>query len=131
MKYLLDTHVWVWWNSNPDSLSKQVMNVIQETKYEELLLSAISVWEFSKLIEKKRLIIACDGKKWIDEALNMPRLKLLHLTPEISWHSTQLPESFHDDLADQIIVATARLENAVILTSDRLIRNYPHVHSIW
>jgi PIN domain nuclease of toxin-antitoxin system len=53
------------------------------------------------------------------------------ISPEISWLSTQLPPPFHDDPADQIIVATARAENAVLLSADRLLRAYPHVHTIW
>lgn len=132
MKYLLDTHTWVWWNSEPDKLSKKAKDLIADTKnYEELLLSAISPWEFSKLLEKGRLRISLRGEEWIKEALNMGNLRLVPLSPEISWHSTTLPENFHDDPADQIIVATARLENASIITSDQLIRKYKHVQTVW
>ncbi len=54
MIYLLDTHTWIWWNMNPEKLSKRVKKIIgQAGKYDEMLLSAISPWEFSKLIEKK------------------------------------------------------------------------------
>lgn len=131
MRYLLDTHTWIWWNARPQALSKQVSSIIINLDYEELLLSAISVWEFSKLLEKGRLTLSCDGLIWIQEALDMPRLKVVPLTPEISFHSTQLPQPFHDDPADQIIVATARIENATILTCDRSIRSYRHTRSLW
>jgi len=63
--------------------------------------------------------------------LDIPSLRLVDLSPEISWQSTRLPLPFHDDPADQIIVATARVEKAVILTADPLIRKYPHVRSEW
>ena len=53
VKYLLDTHAWIWWNSKPSALSPNVLKLIQNSKYEELLLSSISVWEFSKLLEKR------------------------------------------------------------------------------
>lgn len=131
MRLLLDTHVWIWWHSKPSSLSPRVLKLIQEAKYEELLLSAISVWEFSKLLEKKKLTLAIDGREWIRAALDMSYLRRVELTPEISWASTQLPQPFHDDPADQIIVATARIEKAVLLTSDHLIRKYPHVRTEW
>jgi PIN domain nuclease of toxin-antitoxin system len=107
------------------------MELIRKSRYDELLLSSISVWEFSKLLEKKRLTLALDGREWIKSALDMPRLRLVDLSPEISWQSTQLPQPFHDDPADQIIVATARTEKAVILTADQMIRKYPHVRSEW
>jgi PIN domain nuclease of toxin-antitoxin system len=45
--------------------------------------------------------------------------------------STLLPQPFPDDPADQIIVATAREENATLLTNDELIRTDRHVRSVW
>ena len=52
MKYLLDTHTWVWWNMRPQNLSRKVTKLIEdEDKYDELLLSAISPWEFCKLFK--------------------------------------------------------------------------------
>ena len=131
MKYLLDTHSWIWWNSRPEALSKKVFGLIRGGKYDEILLSSISIWEFSKLVEKKRLTLSCDGWIWIQQALEMQRLRIVELTPNISWLSTHLPQPFHDDPADQIIVATARAENAVILTMDKLITKYSHVRSLW
>lgn len=131
MKYLLDTHAWIWWNARPEALSARVLKLVRDGQYDELLLSSISVWEFSKLLEKKRFTLAMDGRDWIKTALDTPSLRLVELSPEISWQSTQLPQPFHDDPADQIIVATARIEKAVILTADQLIRKYPHVRSEW
>jgi PIN domain nuclease of toxin-antitoxin system len=132
MKYLLDTHAWVWWNMNPAQLSRKVRNLIADVDtYGELLLSAISPWELCKLIEKKRLTIACDPEEWIKIALDMPKLRLVPLTPAIAYKSTVLPEGFHDDPADQIIVASAREENAIIISKDQRIRNYKLVKSIW
>lgn len=132
MKYLLDTHTWIWWNMRPQSLSRKVKNLMaKKDGYDELLLSAISLWEFCKLLEKGRLGISCDPEEWIGIALGMPKLRLAHLTPDIAYRSTVLPKPFHDDPADQIIVATARVETAAILTKDQRILSYPHVQSIW
>lgn len=132
MKYLLDTHAWIWWNMNPAHLSTRVTGRISNVKkYDELLLSAISPWEFSKLLEKERLSISCDPETWIEQALQMPKLRLVPITPSIAYRSTILPASFHNDPADQIIVATAREENAAIVTKDQRIRTYKHVRSFW
>jgi PIN domain nuclease of toxin-antitoxin system len=102
-----------------------------EAAYDELLLSAISPWEFSKLLEKGRIGISSNPEDWIYIALEMPKLRFVHLTPMIAYHSTVLPKPFHDDPADQIIVATARGENATILTKDKRILNYKYVQSLW
>ena len=132
MKYMLDTHTWVWWHMRPQNLSERVTALIGDTsKYSELLLSAISPWEFSKLLEKGRLGISCNPEDWIDLALDMPKLRLIPLSPIIAYRSTILPQPFHSDPADQIIVATAREENATILTKDETILSYEYVRSLW
>jgi len=132
MRYLLDTHTWIWWNVLPDELSPDVYKIISNPKgNEEFLLSVISVWEFSKIIQKRRMIISSTPEDWIEKALAMPNLRVAPFTPRIAYRSTVLPGQFHQDPADQIIVATAREEGAVILTKDERIRAYPHVRSIW
>jgi PIN domain nuclease of toxin-antitoxin system len=61
----------------------------------------------------------------------MPKLRVIPLYPILAFRSTVLPQPFHDDPADQIIVASAREENATILTKDQKILMYKHVKSIW
>lgn len=132
MKFLLDTHTWIWWHMNPSRLSEKVLQLIADSdNYNELLLSAISPWEFSKLLEKKRIGISCTPEDWLRQALDMPKFRLVELSPLIAYRSTNLPTPFHNDPGDQIIVATAREENAIILTKDAKIRQYPHVKSLW
>jgi len=132
MRYILDTHAWIWWHMSPDKLSRKAQKVIENMKRtNEILLSAISLWEFSKLLEKKRIGISCDPEDWIKSALDMPKLRLAPLSPILAYRSTILPQPFHNDPADQIIVATAREENATILTKDERILAYKHVRSLW
>lgn len=132
MKYLLDTHAWIWWHMRPERLSAPARELISDSKsYEELLLSAISPWEFCKLIEKGRLGITGDAEAWIARAFSMPKFRLVPLTPHISYKSTALPPPFHDDPADQIIVATAREEGATILSADKRIKDYHGVKTLW
>ena len=132
MKYLLDTHAWVWWHMDPAKLSRKARALIEKPDlYEEILLSAISPWEFCKLLEKERLGISCDPEEWMASALDMPKLRLVPLTPTLSYRSTALPRPFHGDPADQIIVATAREENATIISKDKLIWEYRHARTLW
>ena len=132
MKYLLDTHTWIWWYMNPQKLSRRVMNLIGDTtRYDELLLSAISPWEFCKLLEKGRLAISCSPEDWLNAAFDLPKFRLVPLSPVIAYRSTVLSQPFHNDPADQIIAATALQENAAILTKDRNILEYEYVKSHW
>jgi PIN domain nuclease of toxin-antitoxin system len=117
---------------NPSNLSEKLMQLISDSEhYSELLLSAISPWEFCKLLEKKRIGISCPPEEWLKEALNMPKFRLVELTPIIAYRSTSLLQPFHNDPGDQIIVATAREENATLLTKDGKIQQYSHVNTLW
>ena len=133
MKYLFDTHTWIWWHTNPQKISNEIKNIIADPEnFEEILLSTISIWEFCKLVEKGKLGISKDPLEWINEAIDdISGLRLIDLSPVISYKSTTLPKPFHNDPADQIIVATAREESATILTKDQRILNYKHVRSFW
>ncbi len=131
MKYLLDTHIWIWWHTNPQKISNEIKNIIADPdNFEEILLSTISIWEFCKLLEKGKLSISTDPIDWINDAIDITGLRLVPLSPVISLKSTTLPQPFHNDPADQIIVATGREENATILTKDQRILKYRHVRSI-
>jgi len=132
VNYLLDTHSWIWWHLNPQKLSKKASETIQQaSRGGGLLLSAISPWEFCKLLEKDRLKISLAGNDWMQAAFDALPVRLVPISPEISWQSTTLPAPFHDDPADQIIVATARIEQSTLISCDKLIQNYLHVKTVW
>ena len=62
-------------------------------------------------------------------ALAYPGVRLLDLTPEIAIESTRLPDPFHKDPADRILVATGRVLNIPIVTLDSKILAYSHVRT--
>jgi PIN domain nuclease of toxin-antitoxin system len=124
---VLDTHIWVWWVHGDSQLTNQQNQWLQLYESQGLGVCAISCWEVAKLVEYKRLTLPCPVSDWMNQALAYPGVRLLELTPEIAVESTQLPGAFHRDPADQIIVATARIYNFSLLTSDTKILSYPHV----
>jgi PIN domain nuclease of toxin-antitoxin system len=129
---LLDTHVWVWWNSEPEKIPARLRKLIEtaSTK-DELYLSAISPWEVAMLVEKKRLRLEVEPLLWVETALEEAGLSLYPLSPAVAVASNRLPGPFHADPADRIIVATARALGATLLTRDALILGYAHVKSRW
>jgi len=90
-------------------------------------VSIISCWEVAKLVEYGRLKLDRAVGLWIESALAEPGVSLLHLNPQIVVESTQLPQPFHRDPADQLLVATARVLQCPIMTEDGKIAAYPHV----
>jgi PIN domain nuclease of toxin-antitoxin system len=127
---LLDTHVWIWWVHDEAELTSECRDLLQAHESDGLGLSAISCWEVAKLVQRSRLILPVPLENWMDQALAYPGIQLLDLSPRVAVESVQLPGDFHQDPADQIIVATARLHNVPLVTADKLILKYPHVHTI-
>lgn len=127
---VLDTHIWVWWVDGSRRLTNGQLEYIHQYGPEGLGLSVISCWEVAKLVEGERLELTCPVRDWIAQALAYPGIHLLALTPEIAIASTQLPGAFHRDPADQLIVATARLHDSLLLTADAKILNYSHVETL-
>lgn len=119
-------------NSFPDRLSAATRELLANPPEEDdLLLSAISLWELCKLAEKGRIILFEDLEIWVAAALDVSALKVVPLDFGVFLKSTTLPQPFHNDPADQMIVATARLHDATVVTRDRLLHDYPHVKATW
>lgn len=127
---VLDTHVWVWWTLDPARLSEAQREEIAGNENNRIGVSAISCWEIAKLCEYGRMELPVELSEWFRAALRYPGVMLLELTPEIAVESTRLPGGFHRDPADQIIVATARVNRCPLATSDDKITGYSHVRTI-
>ena len=126
---VLDTHIWVWWVHGDSRLPQAHAALLKQHEQTGLGVSAISCWEVAKLVEKGRLKLPRPVDEWMRLALGYPGLTLLPLEPEIAIESTRLPGTFHDDPADQIIVATARIHQCPVVTVDKRISAYPHVQA--
>ena len=132
MPTLLDTHAWIWWVSEDRRLSRSARRVIEKAVTgDNLWLSMISLWEVAKKVEKGQLVLDRPLDAWLDTAVDQPGLHLAELTRPILVESCRLPAPFHGDPADQLIVATARDRDAVIVTKDQQIQHYGHVRATW
>ena len=132
MPSLLDTHAWVWWVTEDPRLPNTTQRTIERAATTDgLWLSLISVWEVAKKVEKGQLVLDRPVDDWLDAATTRPGLQLAELSPLVLLESCRLPQPFHGDPADQIIVATARDRDTVVVTKDRKIIDYVHVRSTW
>ncbi len=124
--FLLDTHVWIWLvNGDAKLKSSKVLHLIQEAvSFPEILISVISIWEVAMLEVKGRIILPYSCLEWVQRALKAPGMVLMPLTPEIAIESTRLPGLNHADPADRILIATAKDQNATLITCDQNILEY-------
>lgn len=127
---VLDTHIWVWWVHGDEHLETAHSEVIEANEESMIGVSAISCWEVAKLVESGRLDLPIPIDEWMRMALGYPGVVIMELSPRIAIESTRLPGGFHRDPADQIIVATARVHECALVTSDDKILNYPHVETV-
>ena len=129
---VLDTHVWIWFISEPEVLSKQALKAVSEAVEEKkVLISSISAWEVALLVKKKRLELSLEVSDWVTKSENLPFVQFITVSNSIAVKSVNLPQPLHPDPADRIIIATALSVGAPLVTKDIKLLNYPHVKTIW
>jgi PIN domain nuclease of toxin-antitoxin system len=122
---LLDTHVWLWLNAGSPDLSTQTRHTINRAAAAGALrIAAISLWEIASLASLGRIVLGKSIGLWLEEALADPGPAIDPITPQIAVESYALPDAFHRDPADRLIVATARVANATLMTRDQRILDY-------
>jgi PIN domain nuclease of toxin-antitoxin system len=122
MRALLDTHVLIWWLNEPGRLSPRQRTVVATASREwPLLVSDISLWEVATLHRLGRIVLTLPLREWLDKAAAPPLVRRHGISPAIAAELAALPDSFHRDPADRILVATALVLGATLLTQDRRI----------
>jgi PIN domain nuclease of toxin-antitoxin system len=130
-KLLLDTHVWIWVAAGDSIISSVMKKVIDRAKAREhLLISPISIWEISMLVERKRILLDMDMTDWLKQWVELPGIKIAEFSFQVAILSNRLPGIIHSDPADRILIASAYEENAVLVTADEKILKYGEDHFI-
>lgn len=93
-------------------------------KLRNLLVSPVSAWEVGTLVRKRRIDLTMEPLPWFETFLDRSGVRLVPLSPASALLSSFLPEPFHGDPADRMLVATARELGAVLVTRDRKILAY-------
>lgn len=128
MSWLLDTHVWIWSQLEPERLGPDTVAVLENPE-ETLYLATISTLEIARLVSGGRLELAVHVDEWVDASIGELAAITLDLTHRIASSAYRLREPFHRDPADRILVATALQHDLVLITADERILQYPHVRS--
>ncbi len=128
MKVLVDTHAFLWWTSQPTSLSRRAKSVMTNPE-NTLLFSVASLWEIIIKSETQRLRLPFSPVEYVRSrvehcAMQFLPIGLHHVAAleGLPWH--------HRDPFDRLLVAQALAEGVPILTSDEQIQAYP-VQNIW
>jgi PIN domain nuclease of toxin-antitoxin system len=129
---VLDTQAWLWWTHDLSKLSPRARAAIQQAeKGDGIRVSVISAWEIALKHKIGKLALPVTIDDWYRQASRYPNLVVEPLSALDAIASTRLPGDFHKDPADRMIVAMARRYACKLATSDKLIRSYRHVSSVW
>lgn len=124
-KLLLDTHVWIWLMNEDLKFSSNFLKAVDRCqKQDNILISAISIWELGMLVEKKSIELDMDCLDWAEKSLALSGIMLVPISPRIAIQSTRLLGAVHGDPADRILIATAVEMNAVLVTHDQQLLDY-------
>jgi len=125
MILLLDTHVFLWWDSSHAALPAHVKASIADAT-NRVLISAGSIWEIA--IKRRLGKLAFDGSP--TAAITANGFEELPILPPDAEEAGELAWA-HADPFDRLLVAQARRHAATLITADPAVRDFGKVALLW
>ncbi|HET8828377.1 MAG TPA: type II toxin-antitoxin system VapC family toxin [Pelobium sp.] len=123
MRYLLDTHVFIWSVLNTKKISEKVLNILEDSN-QQIFVSAVSFWELSlKYSIGKLNLNLLKPEMFPSIALDM-NYKNLPLSVEESSSFHTLEGGWHKDPFDRMLIVQAMENNLTLITKDENIAKY-------
>ncbi len=91
----------------------------------------MSCAEIAWAVERKRIVLDRHWKLWFRHYVDQSGWECLPIDLDIVEEAYSLPDPFHADPVDRLIVATARIHGLHVITADPKILSYPHVRTLW
>ncbi|RUM58964.1 MAG: hypothetical protein DSY59_02145 [Persephonella sp.] len=131
MRFLLDTHVFLWACVEPEKLSETVIEIIENSQ-NVLFLSSASIWEISIKISIGKLEIlnkSIGFETFIKQCIKDLELIELPICKEHIFILNTLP-NIHKDPFDRILIAQSISEDLILITNDSIIKKY-NLKTVW
>jgi len=119
MRFLLDTHIFLWWIKNDKQLSKIAKSKISQAT--EVYVSSASIWELAIKIKLKKLQADIDQ---LVHAITASDFIELPISARHASMVTTLHDHIHKDPFDRMLIAQAICEPLIFLTADECLRDY-------
>lgn len=126
---IIDTHILLWWKLNDDSLNLSYRQILDNPN-EIIGVSAVSLMEIICLYDRQRINLPEIPELWIARIMAEPRIVVIPISANIAIDAFRLPDEFHKDPADRLIVASARVLKCPIVSQDAKIFTYSHVQHL-
>lgn len=115
-RYLIDTHVWLWMQSDPDRLCDETRAIIRDVR-NSLLFSAASAWEIAIKYRLGKLPLPEPPASYVPDRMRRSGTLPLAVDHAHTLKTADLPDH-HRDPFDRILVAQAQLLDLAIITAD-------------
>jgi PIN domain nuclease of toxin-antitoxin system len=127
MNGLMDTHTFMWWDSEPSKLSATALAFLGNPA-NTVALSVVSVWELLIKQQIGKLTLRAPLRTILaDQQAN--GIRILEVTLNHVLAVEGLP-SHHKDPFDRLLIAQAQSEGAVLLSADAIFTHYS-VQVLW
>ena len=117
MKLLLDTHIFLWLNSDPEKLPPAAYDACHDP-HNQLYLSHVSPWEIQIKQQLGKLQLRAALSELITTQVRENGLVMLPIELAHIYALSQLP-CHHNDPFDRLLIAQAKIESMVLVTVDR------------
>jgi PIN domain nuclease of toxin-antitoxin system len=124
MRFLLDTHIFLFFINGDSSIANNVVEIINDLNTEKHI-SAVSIWEIVIKINIGKLKLKNDIAS-IYHLVNKFGIKIIHPTENDFETYLSLP-LIHKDPFDRMIISQALADDLILITDDQYIRNYPNL----
>ena len=121
MNLLLDTHVFLWLQTEPERLGEDLR--IVEDERNALLLSAASSWEIAIKYQLRKLPLPQAPDRYVPERMRAIGAQPLAVEHPHTLAVATLPP-LHRDPFDRLLVAQAMLLDLTIATADPAVAQY-------
>jgi PIN domain nuclease of toxin-antitoxin system len=121
MKYLIDTHTFLWFNEINSEISSKAKEIIENIE-NEIYISMASLWEISIKVNLGKLFINNDFESILED-INDEGIIILPINFPHICINNKLPQ-FHKDPFDRIIISQALSENFNIISKDAIFDKY-------
>ncbi len=119
---LLDTHAWIWWVQGDVRLGRAALAHLDALPPDNRpSICDISLWEVATLVSLGRIELGTSLEMWLDRAAHPRTVHVLPITAGVAAEVARLPDTFHRDPADRLIVSTSRVRGLPVLTRDAAI----------
>ncbi|MBN1121825.1 MAG: type II toxin-antitoxin system VapC family toxin [Anaerolineae bacterium] len=128
MQLLFDTHTFIWWDSDPGSLSQNVLDLCTNPN-NTLIVSTVSLWEIQIKHQLGKLSLNRPLPEIVQNQQERNEISILPIRPGHIYELEKLPDHHHDPF-DRLLVAQAQVEQCVLLSKDPKVAAYP-VQVLW